>query len=726
MSHSYHRIVNNGENDTILPKRSGTVGNPGMKRPFVEAFTDAYRVKDDSEINLTAHNGDDSYNYRTSEAGDLSNPFNSAYQEFENRDPALDWVRATSYSLVSGVISTALGGFRIVLGAFQDYLNSEDEPSSKKRKLNSDQEEEDLIEPYNQGFVPSGPLPEQHFLDQAAYSASPQSVHNNHNSHGPIMFSTANNIVHSGGEEQQQQQQQPDSQLLDQLHADEQAKQLRQRQQHIQLMDNLPNDTPTRPNNANSNPINDKNTQSNDGDGKFTPMLWNRNGSNPVTQKSNTSLLTPMFHKKNPVMFSPETTPTFNPHSSNPYSAYGTKFNFKQSRPISDVSQQDSLIVRKSSNNNKSGSETPNTLANRLRNAVLGTYQPPKTVVKNNNEMSYDLANSVERQVISPPTIFRHRNTRITSQSGGFLKQLQDKRVQLELAKEAEFREKSKKWNEEELPSSELAFEERARVYSQIIERHKAVEKEVRKLRIGEKEDVRRDKPVSALPPADSKKIENYWKTRNTGQVLTSGFKIDITVRDLQSLKDREWLNDNVIDFYLSLVTQRSEGKDFAFSTHFYTTLEGPRGYSGVERWAKKKKIDVTKLDRLFVPINRQNTHWCLAVVNNKDRRFEFYDSMGGNGRPALELVREYMVLESERLYPGKKSHYEQLYDTYEVLDKISGPRQENGYDCGVFTLKTAEVLARDKTLNFSQKDMPVLRRRMAYEIISQHLEKQE
>jgi sentrin-specific protease 1 len=45
-------------------------------------------------------------------------------------------------------------------------------------------------------------------------------------------------------------------------------------------------------------------------------------------------------------------------------------------------------------------------------------------------------------------------------------------------------------------------------------------------------------------------------------------------------------------------------------------------------------------------------------------------------------------------------------------------PQQENGYDCGVFTCQFLETLSRgEETFNFTQGDMPYLRRRMIWEI---------
>jgi sentrin-specific protease 1 len=45
-------------------------------------------------------------------------------------------------------------------------------------------------------------------------------------------------------------------------------------------------------------------------------------------------------------------------------------------------------------------------------------------------------------------------------------------------------------------------------------------------------------------------------------------------------------------------------------------------------------------------------------------------------------------------------------------------PQQENGFDCGVFTCQFLESLSRgEESFNFTQGNMPYLRRRMIWEI---------
>ncbi|CAH8296164.1 unnamed protein product, partial [Schistosoma turkestanicum] len=49
-------------------------------------------------------------------------------------------------------------------------------------------------------------------------------------------------------------------------------------------------------------------------------------------------------------------------------------------------------------------------------------------------------------------------------------------------------------------------------------------------------------------------------------------------------------------------------------------------------------------------------------------------------------------------------------------------PQQYNGSDCGVFLCTFGEFISRDASFIFSQDDMPGIRKRMMYEILTQQL----
>ncbi|KAF2024219.1 cysteine proteinase [Setomelanomma holmii] len=95
---------------------------------------------------------------------------------------------------------------------------------------------------------------------------------------------------------------------------------------------------------------------------------------------------------------------------------------------------------------------------------------------------------------------------------------------------------------------------------------------------------------------------------------------------DLSRLDEEEFLNDNLIEFYMLYLFQQSripEDKVFFFNTYFFTRLTQDTGcgksinYKAVERWTSKE--DIFKYDYIVVPINQQ-THWYLAIICNVDK----------------------------------------------------------------------------------------------------------
>ena len=126
--------------------------------------------------------------------------------------------------------------------------------------------------------------------------------------------------------------------------------------------------------------------------------------------------------------------------------------------------------------------------------------------------------------------------------------------------------------------------------------------------------------------------------------------------------------------------------------------------------------------DLIIVPIHCGGNHWTLAVINRKMRRFEYYDSLFGRaGGSKLRHLRRWLEEESA----DKKKV---PLDTSEWTDVVFQqewnvtPVQRNGSDCGVFMTRTADYLARDGRLDFTEDDMEYFRRRMVLEILTLRL----
>lgn len=141
-----------------------------------------------------------------------------------------------------------------------------------------------------------------------------------------------------------------------------------------------------------------------------------------------------------------------------------------------------------------------------------------------------------------------------------------------------------------------------------------------------------------------------------------------LSTKSLYALCPREWLRDECLNKYFSLLTLRSqryqrEGrkmpKVWSLSTFFYDTmfgpgpydvdrcqLTGPRVYEYSRVRNETKRFNVSELDILFVPLNLDNIHWTLVVIDIKRMVIEYFDPMGGgnSGMEKLVNIRTWLI----------------------------------------------------------------------------------
>ncbi|XP_043276025.1 sentrin-specific protease 1-like [Venturia canescens] len=146
----------------------------------------------------------------------------------------------------------------------------------------------------------------------------------------------------------------------------------------------------------------------------------------------------------------------------------------------------------------------------------------------------------------------------------------------------------------------------------------------------------------------------------------------------------------------------------YAMNSFFFPRLH-LNGYNAVKRWTKK--INIFKFEKVIVPINLGN-HWCLAVINFLKKTIVYYDSFGRDNPKYLATLREYLVEEAKNKGEGLIKE-----DEWILATKKDIPRQSNGYDCGVFVCMYAKYEISNKKMDFSQQEMPQLRKKMRREL---------
>ncbi|XP_078111148.1 sentrin-specific protease 1 [Sander vitreus] len=231
-------------------------------------------------------------------------------------------------------------------------------------------------------------------------------------------------------------------------------------------------------------------------------------------------------------------------------------------------------------------------------------------------------------------------------------------------------------------------------------------------------------KPLEEKPefPELTEEMEaevNRGLRRGNHEVLSEGFGLSLTRKDLQTLSNLNWLNDEVINFYMNLLVERSKDPSLpsvnTFNTFFYPKLRSS-GYSAVRRWTKK--MDIFSKDILLVPVHL-GVHWCLSVVDFRKKAIMYFDSMGGNNDEACTILFEYLQQESK---DKKGKELDTSGWTLHSKKRNEIPQQMNGSDCGMFTCKYADYITKDKPITFTQKHMPYFRKRMVWELLNHKL----
>ncbi|SCV99977.1 LAFE_0B06700g1_1 [Lachancea fermentati] len=249
-------------------------------------------------------------------------------------------------------------------------------------------------------------------------------------------------------------------------------------------------------------------------------------------------------------------------------------------------------------------------------------------------------------------------------------------------------------FNEQKLKfdTSLLTFEEEFKSYRRLLEERKKVQ-----------EAVRQKQQKKLLPELSVEDLEAFKKTlnRSDNNVLFNSNNIELKVHDFKTLGPKRWLNDTVIEFFMKYIESHTP-KTAAFNSYFYTTLS-ERGYQGVRRWMKRKKVRIQDLDMVFVPINLNQSHWALGVIDIGEMKILYVDSLSSGANSMsfaiMKDLQNYLMEESQ----GK------LGENFELCH-LDCPQQPNGFDCGIYVCMNALYLSRKAGLEFDYNSVRKMR----------------
>ena len=200
-------------------------------------------------------------------------------------------------------------------------------------------------------------------------------------------------------------------------------------------------------------------------------------------------------------------------------------------------------------------------------------------------------------------------------------------------------------------------------------------------------------------------------------KVFSKVGKIEVTHKDLCTLRQTDWLNDNVVNAFATLAEYQS-GKHIHFFSSIFLNSYKKYGFSSVKKYMSNNNIDKEQLTRLVFPINT-GVHWLAVLVDVKRKLFCLYDSLHEPTqaqelsflkRPMIKCVVEY-VRELVNI------HIQEWRFEFKNC-----PQQPNSYDCGVHTCMHLYCLCHEVPMKYDVISMLSLRGYIFHCILSKTL----
>ncbi|KAF0316574.1 ulp1 protease family protein [Colletotrichum asianum] len=252
-------------------------------------------------------------------------------------------------------------------------------------------------------------------------------------------------------------------------------------------------------------------------------------------------------------------------------------------------------------------------------------------------------------------------------------------------------------------------------------ERRKAKEAEEERLRRTGGLRVPKKRLVKSLSIEWAAKVQDSIHADPQQVLAKTAENVELRRHDfLKVVPETEWLNDEIVngsllwlDRYVNEAAGATDVKStkrvcLAMNSFFYKRLVD-NGVQNTERALRRygvTKATFLSLETILMPICSGN-HWTLLVVRPQKRTVSHMDSL--NPRGTSTHTKRGLAWVQAVLGDDFKA------DEWRVV-KHEAPEQDNGYDCGVFTITNGICLALG--LNaidaYSKDELPLQRRRIA------------
>uniref|UniRef100_A0A3Q1F8E6 SUMO specific peptidase 5 n=1 Tax=Acanthochromis polyacanthus TaxID=80966 RepID=A0A3Q1F8E6_9TELE len=182
--------------------------------------------------------------------------------------------------------------------------------------------------------------------------------------------------------------------------------------------------------------------------------------------------------------------------------------------------------------------------------------------------------------------------------------------------------------------------------------------------------------------------------------------KHTLSLEDLGTLEEQNWLNDQIINMYGELIMEATEHKVHFFNSFFHKQLVA-KGYDGVKRWTKK--VDLFSKWLLLIPIHLE-IHWSLVTVTMATKTISYFDSQGIHNSVCYQNIMKYLQSEARE---KKQTAFQKGWKLVDYFAPLS---------VCLCACQYCRRLSVKQPLQFSQEDMPRIRKRIYKELCDRRL----
>jgi hypothetical protein len=237
---------------------------------------------------------------------------------------------------------------------------------------------------------------------------------------------------------------------------------------------------------------------------------------------------------------------------------------------------------------------------------------------------------------------------------------------------------------------------------------------------------MRKNKLESSIYHSDSEHILNRCCER-------------LTIQQLIVLYSNEgWINSSIIAVMMEFFNRRQlflrtrynitkviHFLDSLYWNSFDITNILPKVYSPELFTYKKNLFSVSFFDncfKVFWPINMNNTHWALMMMDFIEKKCSYYDSIQSFADKYCNNIffpccKQFLKCHAEHHHGDDQNHYKENEWKFEVV--INCPQQNDSFSCGVACILNADYLSDGLDLNYlKSNDFLYYRKRYVIHIL--------